>query len=360
MLLPASRAGRASPTAGSCHGARRGHGLGARRPRRWGFTARMSIEYRRPVPVGARIRGEGRCRARRRLLTSGAARRPRHGRRFATADGVYVAAPEARREELKARYGFRLVRAGPRTRDATAAPVATGRGRGGAPTDRGADDGATGAVTARCRPPAGDAGPRRAFVADASAAARALGGPSPSRSTTRRVRRRARAGLASLADPAYLAGQRLVAPGIGPTPRRADAAPRRGPSPASVGRARRAPARAARGRRGRSRVTTPRAPLDGDPILGWILAADPERGWQVIRRIGRDADDWITVDTLAGVRRRHPARAVPLGGAGAARLQPARWERRLVGSTVATHPPRRPRLGRPPRWSCAAWPSSSS
>ena len=36
----------------------------------WGYTARMSIEYKRPVPVGARIRGEGRLvERRRRLLT---------------------------------------------------------------------------------------------------------------------------------------------------------------------------------------------------------------------------------------------------------------------------------------------------
>lgn len=77
----------------------------------WGYTARLSIEYRRPVPVGARIRGEGRLVERRRRLLSTAGRLvdAGTGELLATAQGTYVAAPEARREEIKARYGFRLV-----------------------------------------------------------------------------------------------------------------------------------------------------------------------------------------------------------------------------------------------------------
>lgn len=77
----------------------------------WGLTARMSIEYRRPVPVGARVRGEGRLVGRRRrLLTlTGRLLDPATGDVYATAEGLYVAAPEAQREALKARYGFRLV-----------------------------------------------------------------------------------------------------------------------------------------------------------------------------------------------------------------------------------------------------------
>ncbi|MFH1474900.1 MAG: PaaI family thioesterase [Chloroflexota bacterium] len=76
----------------------------------WGYTAKMSIEYRRPVPVGARIRGEGRVVERRRRLLTTSARLidPATGEVYATAEALYVAAPEARREELKARYGFRL------------------------------------------------------------------------------------------------------------------------------------------------------------------------------------------------------------------------------------------------------------
>ena len=77
----------------------------------WGYTARMSIEYRRPVPIGVPIRGEGRVveRRRRLLTTAGRLLDPTTGEVFASAEGLYVAAPEARREELKARYGFRLV-----------------------------------------------------------------------------------------------------------------------------------------------------------------------------------------------------------------------------------------------------------
>lgn len=77
----------------------------------WGYTAKMSIEYKRPVPVGARIRGEGRVVERRRRLLTTSARLvdPTTGEVYATAEGLYVAAPEAQREALKARYGFRLV-----------------------------------------------------------------------------------------------------------------------------------------------------------------------------------------------------------------------------------------------------------
>jgi len=77
----------------------------------WGYTAKMSIEYRRPVPVGARIRGEGRVVARRRRLLTTTARLvdPSTGTVYATAEGLYVAAPESRQAELKERYGFRLV-----------------------------------------------------------------------------------------------------------------------------------------------------------------------------------------------------------------------------------------------------------
>jgi uncharacterized protein (TIGR00369 family) len=77
----------------------------------WGYTAKMTIEYRRPVPVGARVRGEGRVVDRRRRLytTSGRLIDPTTGDVYATAEAVYVAAPENRRAELKSRYGFRLV-----------------------------------------------------------------------------------------------------------------------------------------------------------------------------------------------------------------------------------------------------------
>ena len=77
----------------------------------WGYTARMAIEYRRPVPIGRPIRGEGRIvRQRRRLVTTaGRLLDPATGEVFATAEGLYVAAPEVERAALKERYGFRLV-----------------------------------------------------------------------------------------------------------------------------------------------------------------------------------------------------------------------------------------------------------
>lgn len=77
----------------------------------WGYTAKMSIEYKRPVPVGAHLRGEGRLIERRRRLLTTSARLvdPATGDVYATAEALYVAAPEAQREALKARYGFRLV-----------------------------------------------------------------------------------------------------------------------------------------------------------------------------------------------------------------------------------------------------------
>jgi acyl-coenzyme A thioesterase PaaI-like protein len=77
----------------------------------WGYTAKLSIAYKRPVPVGARIRGEGRLVERRKRLLTMTARLldARTGDVLATADALYVAAPAAQLAELKARYAFRLV-----------------------------------------------------------------------------------------------------------------------------------------------------------------------------------------------------------------------------------------------------------
>ncbi len=72
----------------------------------FGFTARMSIEYRRPVPVGTPIRAEGRVvGARRRVLrTEAVVLDPATGDAYATAAGVYVTAPEDRRREMRDLY----------------------------------------------------------------------------------------------------------------------------------------------------------------------------------------------------------------------------------------------------------------
>ena len=77
----------------------------------WGVTARMTIEYKKPVAVGSRIRGEGwLVRARRRLVeAAGRIVDADTGEELATAEALYVAAPEDRKRELKERYAFTLV-----------------------------------------------------------------------------------------------------------------------------------------------------------------------------------------------------------------------------------------------------------
>ena len=77
----------------------------------WGVTARMTVEFKRPVPIGRLIRAEGRVlEVRRRLvMAEGVIVDVADGTLLARSEATYVGAPEARKEELKARYGFRLV-----------------------------------------------------------------------------------------------------------------------------------------------------------------------------------------------------------------------------------------------------------
>ena len=84
-------------------------------------------------------------------------------------------------------------------------------------------------------------------------------------------------------------------------------------------------------------------------ILTRVLPKDPERGWQMLRRASRDAHEWITVDTLAhayGVG----ILLEPFRWSEIEQLaySPSRWERRLVGSTIATIPFVKRREGREP------------
>lgn len=76
----------------------------------WGVTARMNVEFRRPVPIGRAIRGEGRVvEVRRRLVTAeGIILDREDGTLLARADATFMGAPDSRKEELKARYRFRL------------------------------------------------------------------------------------------------------------------------------------------------------------------------------------------------------------------------------------------------------------
>jgi acyl-coenzyme A thioesterase PaaI-like protein len=77
----------------------------------WGLTARLSVDFKRPVPLETPILAEGWVtRSRRRLITTaGRLVDPAAGVILATAEATYVAAPEERKRELKERYGFRLV-----------------------------------------------------------------------------------------------------------------------------------------------------------------------------------------------------------------------------------------------------------
>jgi 3-methyladenine DNA glycosylase AlkD len=148
---------------------------------------------------------------------------------------------------------------------------------------------------------------------------------------------RLRSGLADLADPAYLDGQRRIAPGIG----------------ALFGVRWPLLAAAQRGFRRGTRQVRPTPllfladRLFREPeleirwflfdILSGTLDGEAERTWQLLRRAAREAGDWITVDSLA-YPYRNGIRQAPYRWAELEQLvySPSRWERRLVGSTIAT------------------------
>ena len=158
-----------------------------------------------------------------------------------------------------------------------------------------------------------------------------------------------RGGLANLSDPEYLAGQRRVAPGIG------ELYGVRWPLLAAV-------------ERGFRQATTGERPTPllfivdrlfreaqlesrwfAFGLLDRTLATETERTWQLLRRAAREAGDWITVDSLA-----HPyGTGIALEPFRWAELEqlvysPSRWERRLVGSTIATMTHAGRRTGRDP------------
>jgi 3-methyladenine DNA glycosylase AlkD len=144
-------------------------------------------------------------------------------------------------------------------------------------------------------------------------------------------------GLARLADPEYLEGQRRIAPGIG------SVHGVRWPLMAAV----------ARGFRNTTRHDRPTPQLfiadrlfrETELEARWFafgllertIEVETERTWQLLRRAAREAGDWITVDSLA-----HPyAKGIATESYRWAELEllvysPSRWERRLVGSTIAT------------------------
>jgi 3-methyladenine DNA glycosylase AlkD len=158
-----------------------------------------------------------------------------------------------------------------------------------------------------------------------------------------------KSGLQRLADREYHEGQQTVAPGLGPT------LGVRWPLLAAVTRTFRNATRADR--------TTPllfladrlfredylEARWFAFALLERTLQDDPERTWQLLRRGAREAADWITVDDLA-----HPygtgIAAEPYRWAELEQLvfSPSRWERRLVGSTIATMTHGNRKAGRAP------------
>lgn len=146
-------------------------------------------------------------------------------------------------------------------------------------------------------------------------------------------------GLAEIADPSFIAGIRSVTPGLGPV---------LGVRLPLLGAAHK---QFARGTRKTSSAlildVTDRILREELAEVRWfgmwnlerLLATDPERTWQLMRRAATASTEWISIDTLA-----HPY------GAGILReprrwseldqlvYSPSRWERRLVGSTLATLP----------------------
>jgi uncharacterized protein (TIGR00369 family) len=80
----------------------------------WGVTARLAVEYRKPIAPGTKLRVEGWItRGRRRVVeTAGRIVDARDGTELATATATYVTVDEARKQELRQQYGIRRVAGG--------------------------------------------------------------------------------------------------------------------------------------------------------------------------------------------------------------------------------------------------------
>lgn len=166
-----------------------------------------------------------------------------------------------------------------------------------------------------------------------------------------------RTGLRGLSDPDYLAGQQRIAPGI------AAIHGVRWPLLAAVARTfkqatrddRATPLLFVADRLFRETELEPRWFAFG--LLERTLETETERTWQLLRRAARESGDWITVDSLA-----HPygkgIAAEPYRWAELEQLvySPSRWERRLVGSTIATMTHADRRRGRDPEVAVHALP----
>jgi 3-methyladenine DNA glycosylase AlkD len=189
-----------------------------------------------------------------------------------------------------------------------------------------------------------------AFVADRRPEAEALGRSlADELNDPTEFARRLRDGLERLADPAYLDGQRRIAPGIGAlhgvrwplieaVKRGFREATRRDPTSNWLFVADRL-----------LREPTLEEHWFAFGLLERLVVDDTERAWQLLRRASQESGDWITVDSLA-----HPVgKGILLEPYRWAELEqlvfsPSRWERRLVGSTIATMPFVDRRRGRDP------------
>ena len=196
--------------------------------------------------------------------------------------------------------------------------------------------------------------PRATGMPEATALARRLGRAlnAPDRFTAELA-----AGLARLGDPAYRDRQRHVAPGIG------NVIGVRMPVLSATARA---VLRTATG-------VSPAVLLDVVERLlrhevlevRWVafrmlertVLAEPERSWQLLRRAAAGASDWITVDLLArSVGRGIVAEWFRWAEVEQLVYSASRWERRLVGSTIATMPFIDRRVARSPEYVARALP----
>jgi 3-methyladenine DNA glycosylase AlkD len=189
-----------------------------------------------------------------------------------------------------------------------------------------------------------------AFVADRRPEAEALGRHLAAElGDPEAFTRMLRAGLDDLSDPAYLEGQRRIAPGIGAL---------HGVRWPLIEAVKRGFREATRRERTSDWLFVADRLLREDTLeerwfafglLERLIVDDTERAWQLLRRAAREAGDWITVDSLA-----HPVGKgilnEPYRWAELEQLvySPSRWERRLVGSTIATMPHVDHRRGRDP------------
>ena len=157
-----------------------------------------------------------------------------------------------------------------------------------------------------------------------------------------------REGLTSLADPAYAAEQERVAPGSGAI------FGVRNPLTAAVARQLRQPLRESSSSSALWLAERLVAEQERELVLFSHVALrrslpdDPERSWQLMRRLARSANNWISVDSLAELY----AAGILLERFRWAELEQLvysadRWERRLVGATIARLPYELPKRDRP-------------